>query len=94
MLSPDSIFKHNKMKYLLVLLLAGLTSSAQIKKEQLNLMPWPQNVVLNDGNFALTKNFKVNITGNPNPRIFGGVTRFFTSFRWQDWYLFRTGFYY
>jgi hexosaminidase len=64
------------MKYILVLLLAGLTSSAQIKKEQLNLMPWPQNVVLNDGNFALNKNFKVNITGNPNPRIFGGVTRF------------------
>ncbi|MBF4518389.1 family 20 glycosylhydrolase [Flavobacterium sp. ANB] len=64
------------MKYLLVLLLAGLTSSAQIQKEQLNLMPWPQSVVLNDGNFALTKNFKVNITGNPDQRIFGGVTRF------------------
>lgn len=64
------------MKYILVLLLAGLTSSAQIKKEQLNLMPWPQNVVLNDGSFTLSKNFKVNITGNPNPRIFGGVTRF------------------
>lgn len=64
------------MKYILVLLLAGLTSSAQIKKEQLNLMPWPQNIVLIDGNFALKKNFKVNITGNPNPRIFGGVTRF------------------
>ncbi|MBZ4042170.1 beta-N-acetylhexosaminidase [Flavobacterium hibisci] len=64
------------MKYILVLLLAGLTSSAQIKKEQLNLMPWPQNVVLNDGSFTLNKSFKVNITGNPNPRIFGGVTRF------------------
>lgn len=64
------------MKYLFVLLLAGLTSSAQIQKEQLNLMPWPQNVVINEGNFALNKNFKVNITGNPNPRIFGGVTRF------------------
>ena len=64
------------MKYLLVLLFAGLTSSAQVQKEQLNLMPWPQSVVINDGNFTLTKNFKVNITGNPNPRIFGGVTRF------------------
>ncbi|MCP2029078.1 hexosaminidase [Flavobacterium sp. HSC-32F16] len=64
------------MKYLFVLLLAGVTANAQIKKEQLNLMPWPQNVVVNDGNFTLTKNFKVNISGNPNPRIFGGVTRF------------------
>ncbi|KAF2508787.1 beta-N-acetylhexosaminidase [Flavobacterium foetidum] len=64
------------MKYLFVLLLAGVTAGAQIKKEQLNLMPWPQSVVVNDGNFSLTKNFKVNITGNPNSRIFGGVTRF------------------
>ncbi|TDW49072.1 hexosaminidase [Flavobacterium sp. 270] len=64
------------MKYLFVLLLAGVTAGAQIKKEELNLMPWPQSVVVNDGNFALNKNFKVNITGNPNPRIFGGVTRF------------------
>ncbi|MFB9076402.1 beta-N-acetylhexosaminidase [Flavobacterium procerum] len=64
------------MKYLFVLLLAGVTVGAQVKKEQLNLMPWPQSVVLNDGNFTLTKNFKVNITGNPNSRIFGGVTRF------------------
>ncbi|OIV39791.1 beta-N-acetylhexosaminidase [Flavobacterium johnsoniae] len=64
------------MKYLFVLLLAGVTASAQVQKEQLNLMPWPQNVVVNNGNFTLSKNFKVNISGNPNPRIFGGVTRF------------------
>ncbi|GAA3778206.1 hypothetical protein GCM10022423_37480 [Flavobacterium ginsengiterrae] len=68
--------KKNKMKYLFVLLLAGVTANSQIQKEQLNLMPWPQNVVVNDGNFTLTKNFKVNISGNPNSRIFGGVTRF------------------
>jgi len=68
--------KKIKMKYLFVLLLAGVTASAQVQKEQLNLMPWPQNVVVNDGNFTLSKNFKVNITGNPNPRIFGAATRF------------------
>lgn len=80
------------MKYLLVLLLAGVTSSAQIKKEQLNLMPWPQSVVLNDGNFALTKNFKVNITGNPNPRIFGGVTRFLRRLDGRTGIFFEQGF--
>ncbi|MDW8850977.1 family 20 glycosylhydrolase [Flavobacterium sp. MMLR14_040] len=80
------------MKYLLVLLLAGLTSTAQIKKEQLNLMPWPQSVVLNDGNFALTKNFKVNITGNPNPRIFGGVTRFLRRLDGRTGIFFEQGF--
>jgi hexosaminidase len=80
------------MKYLLVLLLAGLTSTAQIKKEQLNLMPWPQSVVLNDGSFALTKNFKVNITGNPNPRIFGGVTRFLRRLDGRTGIFFEQGF--
>ncbi|OMQ11583.1 beta-N-acetylhexosaminidase [[Flexibacter] sp. ATCC 35103] len=80
------------MKYLLVLLLAGVTSSAQIQKEQLNLMPWPQNVVLNDGNFALNKNFKVNITGNPNPRIFGGVTRFLRRLDGRTGIFFEQGF--
>jgi hexosaminidase len=80
------------MKYLLVLLLAGLTSSAQIQKEQLNLMPWPQSIVLNDGNFTLTKNFKVNITGNPNPRIFGGVTRFLRRLDGRTGIFFEQGF--
>lgn len=80
------------MKYLLVLLLAGVTSSAQIQKEQLNLMPWPQSVVLNDGNFALTKNFKVNITGNPNSRIFGGVTRFLRRLDGRTGIFFEQGF--
>ncbi|MBS7254858.1 beta-N-acetylhexosaminidase [Flavobacterium branchiicola] len=80
------------MKYLFVLLLAGLTSNAQIQKEQLNLMPWPQSVVLNDGNFALTKNFKVNITGNPNPRIYGGVTRFLRRLDGRTGIFFEQGF--
>ncbi|MBP4142369.1 family 20 glycosylhydrolase [Flavobacterium sp. P4023] len=39
-------------------------------------MPWPKNINLTDGTFTINKNFKVNITGNPNPRIFVGVTRF------------------
>ncbi|MCD0468597.1 beta-N-acetylhexosaminidase [Flavobacterium sp. JAS] len=80
------------MKYLLVLLLAGVTSSAQIQKEQLNLMPWPQSVVVNDGNFALNKNFKVNITGNPNPRIFSGVTRFLRRLDGRTGIFFQQGF--
>lgn len=80
------------MKYLLVLLLAGLTSTAQIQKEQLNLMPWPQNVVVNEGNFTLTKNFKVNITGNPNARIFGGVTRFLRRLDGRTGIFFEQGF--
>jgi hexosaminidase len=64
------------MKYILILLFIPFLSNAQIKKEQLDLMPWPQNINLKDGTFALSKSFKVNITGNPNPRIFLGATNF------------------
>lgn len=80
------------MKYLFVLLLAGITSSAQIQKEQLSLMPWPQSVVLSEGNFKVTKNFKVNLTGNPNPRIFGGVTRFLRRLDGRTGIFFEQGF--
>ena len=64
------------MKYILMLLFESFISNAQITTEQLNLMPWPQNIKLTAGTFALSKNFKVNITGNPNPRIFIGATNF------------------
>ena len=64
------------MKYILILLFIPFLTIAQIKKEQLDLMPWPYYVNLTDGVFSLTKNFKVNITGNPNPRIFVGATNF------------------
>ena len=64
------------MKYILMLLFESFISNAQITTEQLNLMPWPQNIKLTAVTFALSKNFKVNITGNPNPRIFIGATNF------------------
>ncbi|MGO4822167.1 MULTISPECIES: beta-N-acetylhexosaminidase [unclassified Flavobacterium] len=64
------------MKYLLILLFIVFSANAQSTKEQLNLMPWPQKVSLSKGVFPLTKEFKVNITGHPDPRLFKGVTRF------------------
>jgi hexosaminidase len=64
------------MKYIIIFLFASIISSAQISKEQLNIMPWPQNITLAEGTFTLTKNFKVNITGAPNSRIFIGATNF------------------
>lgn len=64
------------MKFILILLFAGMVSNAQIQKEQLNLMPWPQNINLTEGTFALSKSFKINITGERNGRIFIGATNF------------------
>ena len=64
------------MKYIFIFFISSFLANAQIKKEQLNLMPWPQSINLTQGTFALNKGFKVNITGNPNPRIFIGATQF------------------
>jgi len=64
------------MKYFFILFLSGFLANAQVKTEALNLMPWPQSISVTNGSFALDKNFKVNITGNPNPRIFARTSQF------------------
>jgi hexosaminidase len=35
-------------------------------------MPWPQNITLTSGTFTITKQFKVNIKGNPDARLLKG----------------------
>ncbi|WP_016990850.1 beta-N-acetylhexosaminidase [Flavobacterium sp. ACAM 123] len=64
------------MKYIVILLFVAFVSNAQITKQQLDLMPWPQNINLIGGIFTITKQFKVNITGNPDARLFKGATNF------------------
>jgi hexosaminidase len=64
------------MKYIFILFISSILANAQVKIEALNLMPWPQSISVTNGSFALNKNFKVNITGNPNPRIFARTTQF------------------
>ncbi|MBK0368932.1 beta-N-acetylhexosaminidase [Flavobacterium agrisoli] len=64
------------MKQFIALLFVGVLATAQVKKEQLNLMPWPQKITVNEGNFLLAKNFKVNITGQQNDRLCAAATRF------------------
>lgn len=80
------------MKYIIIFLFASIISSAQISKEQLNIMPWPQNVTITEGSFVLTKNFKVNITGAPNERIFVGATNFLRRLDGRTGLFFNQGF--
>ena len=80
------------MKYVLILLFTTFITSAQITKEQLDVMPWPQNITLTDGAFDLTKNFKVNITGAPNSRIFIGATNFLRRLDGRTGLFFEQGF--
>ncbi len=80
------------MKYIFILLLSSIIANAQLKTDALNLMPWPQNINSTDGDFALNKNFKVNITGNPNPRIFARTTQFLRRLDGRTGQFFEQGF--
>jgi hexosaminidase len=80
------------MKYIFILLLSSILANSQVKTDALNLMPWPQSIRLTDGNFALSKGFKVNITGNPNPRIFIGATQFLRKLDGRTGMFFNQGF--
>ena len=84
--------KIKKMKYILILLLTGFFANAQMKKESLDLMPWPQNISLTNAVFTLNKNFKVNITGEPNSRIFVGATNFLRRLDGRTGLFFEQGF--
>ena len=64
------------MKYIFILLISSVLANAQLQTDALNLMPWPQKISLTDRTFALRKSFKINITGNPDSRIFIGATQF------------------
>lgn len=80
------------MKHLFILLLAALSATAQIKKEDLNLMPWPQKIELNSGEFPLTSSFKVNLTGQPNPRLFVAASNFLRRLDGRTGLFFKQGF--
>lgn len=80
------------MKYILFFLFASFVSKAQVTKEPLNIMPWPQSISLSEGSFALTKNFKVNITGAPNARIFVGAGNFLRRLDGRTGMFFNQGF--
>lgn len=64
------------LKSILILVLFSIKMFSQTTIEQLNLMPWPQNIQLKTGIFKLDKNFKINISGEVNDRIFIGSTNF------------------
>lgn len=80
------------MRYLPAFLLFVFVSNAQIKKDQLNLMPWPQKIEISNAVFLLNKDFKVNITGNPNSRVFKAATQFLRRLDQRTGLFFNQGF--
>ncbi|MGL5111032.1 MAG: beta-N-acetylhexosaminidase, partial [Flavobacterium sp.] len=80
------------MKYCCILFFIIFSGKAQITKEQLNLMPWPQKITRNEGSFAVTSAFKVNVTGQPNPRIFVAASNFLRRLDGRTGVFFKQGF--
>ncbi|TRX22847.1 family 20 glycosylhydrolase [Flavobacterium franklandianum] len=80
------------MKYIFILFASCFLANSQVKTDALNLMPWPQSISVTNGSFALDKNFKVNITGNPNPRIFARTSQFLRRLDGRTGLFFNQGF--
>ena len=45
-------------------------------KTVLNLMPYPEKVIINEGKFRIDTNFRISINGKPDKRIYPNATRF------------------
>lgn len=72
------IVRNNSVR--LVLLALFLTTCSVSwgyqRQNQLNLMPVPQEVSLQNGTFALKKDFRISLSGEPDQRILQASTRF------------------
>jgi hexosaminidase len=64
------------MRYLSFFLLFVFNANAQLTSNSLNIMPWPQKIIVTNNKFVLTKDFKINCGGVSNPRILKGATQF------------------
>jgi hexosaminidase len=66
-----------KAKLLIIAVIIMLiTSNGIAQKQPLNVMPVPQKVELGKGNFELSADFSVRVSGNPNNRIYPQASRF------------------
>ncbi|MEL1241129.1 beta-N-acetylhexosaminidase [Flavobacterium flavipallidum] len=64
------------IRYSILLLFVVFITHAQNNKKPLQLMPWPQNITVSEGQFLLSKDFEVNCVGAVNSRILKAATQF------------------
>ena len=60
---------------LILLLLGRLPASSQISSLH-NLMPVPRELKTDGSRFGIRQNFRVSVTGNPDPRLYAEASRF------------------
>ncbi len=64
------------IKKILLLLISLYSISCISQTENLNLMPWPQEVNIRDGRFVINSNFTISVTKNSSKRIKVATTKF------------------
>lgn len=80
------------MKHFCLVFLLALSTFAQNAKSSLPLMPWPQKIELQTGNFVLTPRFNLSVSGNPNSRVFNAATNFLRRLDGRTGMFFKQGF--
>jgi len=65
-----------KTRVVLILILFVSSFVVESKAQQLNLMPWPSELTLNQGRFIIGKNLSICVTGQPNQRFQPNLIRF------------------
>ena len=63
-------------KTVLFALVLVVSFNITAKSQQLNLMPWPAEMNLIDGQFVINKNLRIGVSGNPDKRFHPNLVRF------------------
>ncbi|HCT29523.1 MAG TPA: beta-hexosaminidase [Bacteroidales bacterium] len=60
----------------LLLLILVFSICSLTKSQQLNLMPWPSELKVGEGQFVINKNLRIGVDGNPDKRFHPNLVRF------------------
>ena len=62
---------------IVIILLISISSNflAQNLHSDLSLMPAPKEIIITEGKFRITNQLEINISGNPDGRIYAAATR-------------------
>ncbi len=65
-----------KTRAVLILILFIASFVVESKAQQLNIMPWPSEIKMAEGQFVINKNLRISISGNPDKRLQPNLVRF------------------
>ncbi len=82
----------NKILLSLLFLISLSPNVLAENDHELNLMPFPKEISVKEGKFRIDRDFSIEITGNPNARIYGSAARFIRRLDERTGLFFKRGF--